>query len=151
MTDAPQDAALLDLRASGGHLSMLLNVHDEPVSVELEIQPATEHALRHIHDLHAPVDGGDVHLDVHVDLLLRCLGSLGVLALALVVRAESPPAFYLRLLRPCAGEIHLDLNVLDAACLLLSRRLAVQVERRATRNWDVALRRLLDQGQQSQE
>lgn len=145
MRGALQDAAFLDMRASDGALTLLLDVRDGPVTVELEIQPATEHALRHIHELHAPVDGG-VYLEVHVDLLLRCLGSLGVLVLAVVVRADSSPGFYLRLLRPCAGEIHLDLNLLDAACLLLSRRLPVQFERHETRNWDTALRRLLDQG-----
>lgn len=150
MREAGQDAAFLDMRASGGSLTLLLDARDGPVTIELEIQPATEHALRHIRQLHAPVDGGDVHLEVHVDLLLRCLGSLGALALAVVVRADTPPGFYLRLLRPCTGEIHLDLNLLDAACLLLSRRLPVQVERNETRNWDVALRRLLDQGHRRQ-
>lgn len=74
-----------------------------------------------------------------------------MLPLAVVVRADSPPEFYLRLLRPCAGEIHLDLNVVDPVCLRLSRRLAVQVERHETCSWDVALRRLLDQGQRGLE
>lgn len=150
MREAPQDAVFLEMRVSGGYLTMLLNVRDEQIPVELEIQPATQHALRHIHELHAPVDG-DAYLEVHVDLLLRCLGSLGVLAVAVVVRADTHPGFYLRLLRPCAGEIHLDLNVLDAVCLLLSRRLPVQVEHQETRNWDVALHRLLDQGHRRQE
>ncbi len=142
---APQEAAFLEMRVAGGWVSLLLEVRDEPLPLELEIQPATEQALRHIQELHAPVDRHHVHLEVHVDLLLRCLGTLGVLALALVVRAETPPRFYVRLLRPCADEIHLDINLLDAACLLLSRRLPVQVEHEDTRNWDVALRRLLDQ------
>ncbi len=150
MGKMPKEATLLEMRAGPGCLAILLSVGDGSVQVEFDLGPATVHALRHVGALHGHVEGCDARVEVHVDLLLRCLGSLGVLALAVVVRTDEPPGFYLRLLRPCAGEIHMDLNVLDAVCLLLSRRLPVQVERHATMNWDVALRGLLDQGQRRQ-
>ncbi|MDP8927978.1 MAG: hypothetical protein M3O70_05185, partial [Actinomycetota bacterium] len=120
MAGVLQDASVLEIRASDSHLTILLDAGDGPVLVEFELLPATAYALRHMHVLHGHTGGCDADVEVHVDLLRRCLGSLGVLALAVVVRADTPAGFYLRLLRPCAGEIHLDLNVLDAVCLLLS-------------------------------
>ncbi|MPZ88162.1 MAG: hypothetical protein GEU81_08830 [Nitriliruptorales bacterium] len=150
MTHRPQDVTLVELRAAGACLTLVLDAQNGPVPVHVPLKPVTMHALRHLHALHAHSGGCHVAVEVHVDLLLCCIGSLGAQSAAVVVRDSLPPAFWLRLLRPCAGETHLDLNILDAVGLLMSRRLPVQLERTgADTDWDAGLREMLrDEGRQ---
>lgn len=145
MTRHPQPAKLVELRAHDACLTVILDTQRGHVPVDVQLQPMTAHALGHLYALHAHAPGCGAGVEVHVDLLLRCIGSLGALPATVVVRDGSPPAFWLRLLRPCAGEIHLDLNILDAVCLLMSHRLPIQLERGGPdTDWDAALRGLHD-------
>lgn len=120
-----------------------------PVVLTLVLPGGAGRALPHIHALHGHVDGCAGRSDVHIDLLLRCCRVLGGDARRVIVRATGEPAFWLEVEGGDGDVRHLDVGVLDAVVLLASRRLPVGVEvRRAPveGDWDVALRRLLDEG-----
>jgi hypothetical protein len=137
-------ARLVAMHAHPTSLTMLFGTGDVEVPVTIGLQPTTAHALRHLHALHAHVDGcrASPPVQLHVDLLVRALGCLGGRPTCVLVRPGPCPAFWLRVDgTPGTRELHLD--VLDAVCLLLSRRVAVELTGTPETDWDQALRRLV--------
>lgn len=137
-------ARLVAMHAHSESLTILLGTEDAEVPVTVGLQPTTVHALRHLQALHAHADGCQASppTQLHVDLLIRALGCLGGRPTCVLVRPGSCPAFWLRVTgSPGTRELHLD--VLDATCLLLSRRVAVELVDDPETDWDEALRQLV--------
>lgn len=137
-------ARLVAMHAHTGSLTILLGTGNGEVPVTVGLEPSTAHALRHLHALHAHVDAcqASTSTQLHVDLLIRALGCVGGRPTCLLVRPGPRPAFWLRVAgAPGTRELHLD--VLDATCLLLSRRVAIELVGEPDRDWDEALRHLV--------
>lgn len=137
-------ARLARMQAHAEALEFVFVAEDAPVPVAVELQPRTAHALRHLHALHAHADGcqGAPPMQRHVDLLLRALRSVGGEPTCVLVRPGPCPAFWLEV-TGAHGTKELDLDVLDAACLLMSRKVAVKLLPMPPADWDQALRRLI--------
>lgn len=81
-----------------------------------------------------------VHL--HVDLLIRTLRCFGGRAACVLVRPGRFPAFWLRIAgRDRTDDLNLD--VLDAVCLLMSRRVPMVLLDHPAADSDAALRQLV--------
>lgn len=144
-------ARLVAMHAHPDSLTILLGTDDVEVPVTVGLQPTTAaHALRHLHALHAHADGCQASppLQLHVDLLIRALQCLGARPACVLVRPGPYPAFWLRV-AGTTGTRELHLDVLDATCLLMSRRVAVELIDHPQTDWDHALRQLVtDQEEQ---
>lgn len=134
-------AVLTAMRGDADCLLMLFRTADGEVPVSVPLQPATRQALHHVHGLVAHSCRSAP--DVHVGLLIRAVEALGGAATRIVVRPGPAPAFWLRL-GDAHGWTELDLDVVDAASLLLSRRLPVELVPTPDSTWDGALERLLE-------
>lgn len=137
-------ARLVAMHAHPDSLTILLGTEDAEVPVTVGLQPTTAHALRHLHALHAHADGCQASppTQLHVDLLIRALRCLGGRPACVLVQPGPCPAFWLRVAgTPETRDLHLD--VLDAAYLLMSRRVAVELIDHPTTDWDHALRQLV--------
>lgn len=131
-------ACLVAMHAHPESLKILLGTEDAEVPVTIGLQPATAHALRHLHALHAHADGCQASppIALFVDLHIRALGCLGGRPTCVLVRPGCP-AFWLRVAgSPGTRELHPD--VLDATCLLLARRVAVELVDHPETAWDEA-------------
>lgn len=137
-------ARLTRMQAHAEALEFVFVTDGAAVPVTVDLQPRTAHALRHLQALHANADGcqGAPPTQPHVDLLLRALRSVGGDPHCVLVRPGPCPAFWLQV-TGSHGTKDLDLDVLDAACLLMSRRLAVKLLPMPPADWDQALRRLI--------
>lgn len=141
-------ADLVAMHAHADTLLLLFRTADGQVPVRVPLEDRTAHALRHLQALQAHKHGCGQSAQVHVDLLLRTIETLGAAATRIVVRPGSAPAFWLRV-----GDrdrwTELDLDVLDAASLLLARRLPIELTDPSAPDWDIALQRLV--GEQDQQ
>lgn len=137
-------ARLAMMQAHRDSLSIVFVSHEDEVPVTVALQPSTAHALRHLYALHAHADGcrPSPPTQLHVDLLLRALRSVGSRPICVLVRPGPYPAFWLQL-TGAHGIQDLHLDVLDAACLLMSRKIAIQLLPARPEDWDEALQRLL--------
>lgn len=142
-------ARLARMRAHAEALEFVFVTDDAAVPVTVELPPRTAHALRHLHALHAHADGcqGAPPMQLH-DLLLRALRSLVGEPTCVLVRPGPCPAFWLQV-TGAHGTKDLDLDVLDAACLLMSpHKVAVELLPTPPADWDQALRRLIAENEQ---
>lgn len=136
-------ARLLELYRGERALHILLQVDDRPVEVHVDLVPRTQAALPLVFALLGHQPGCKGGLDVAIGLLLRTAVALGGDFACVVVRPAPTPAFWLRLVTS-DGPRELDIDVLDAFVLLVSRRLPIEVTRDQATDWDDALTRLLD-------
>lgn len=137
-------ARLLELFCGERALHILLQeAHDRPVEVHVDLIPRTQAALPLVFAVLGHQPGCKGGLDVAVGLLLRTAVALGADPACLVIRPAPSPAFWLRLVTP-DGPRELDVDVLDAFALLVSRRLPIEVTRDESTDWDGGLNRLLD-------
>jgi hypothetical protein len=136
-----EPAKLVALRARDKMLTLLFERAGSEISVDLPVEERTLHALHHVTALHGHQPACGQRLDVHVGLLIRALAATDALPDTVVVRPGPPAAFWLRLRRD-GRLVDVDLDVLDAACLLMSQRLPVRFAEEL--DWDAALRRLVD-------
>ena len=137
-------ARLIAMHVHAHSLTILLGTDDAEIPVTVGLQPTTAHALRHLHALHAHADGCQASppIQLHVDLLIRALRCFGGRPTCVLVRPGPCPAFWLRVAgTPGTRELHLD--VLDTTCLLMSRRVAVELIDHPETDWDQALRQLV--------
>jgi hypothetical protein len=138
-----EPAELLELNAGHCGLQLLLAAGGDRLRVDIDVPPATGRALHHLIALHGHQRGCPAAApSVLVDLLCRCIGAQDRTP-ALIVRVGQAPGFWLR---PDLGQdgCDLDVNVLDAFCLLASQRFPLLLERGSPpRGWDRALRDLL--------
>jgi len=152
MQAGTEGAELLGLHVTTSSIRFVFLTEADEVWVELPLTPAAYHALGHLAAVHGHDPGCASAPAVHVDLLLRALAASDTRPACVVVRVLDRPKVWLRLTGR-RGPVDLDLNVLDAFCLLTSRRIAVQLQRAGpprpdevtAGDWDAALRRLLDQ------
>lgn len=137
-------AHLLELFRGERALHILLEANDRPVEVHVDLTPRIQAALPLVFAVlgHQP-PGCKGGLDVAVGLLLRTAAALGADPACLVIRPAPSPAFWLRLVTP-DGPHEVDVDVLDAFALLVSRRLPIEVTRNDATDWDGALTDLLD-------
>jgi hypothetical protein len=133
-------ASLAAVRADAEALSLLFRTSGGEVPVTVPLDLRTAQALRHVHGLHGHTCHGAP--DVHVGLLLRAVEAVGGAVTRVVVRPGAEPAFWLRV-GDADGWTELDLDVLDAASLLLSRRVPVELVDVPEGTWDGALVALL--------
>jgi hypothetical protein len=151
MHPASDDAELLGLNTTHTEVELLFRSGSEHVTVTFPVTPASRHALLHLTALHGHAPGCTAAPAVYVDLLLRCLEATQRPATSVVVRPGPHPGCWLRLSGP--HPVELDLNILDAFCLLASRRIPIQLRRddqpptgaAPTTDWDSVLRQLLHQ------
>jgi hypothetical protein len=139
-------AELLELRASPSGIRILLGCHDERFELDVNLTRAGSHALVHLAALyaHAP-ECPAAAPGVLVDVLVQCIaGSRSLPTYILVRLGGQSPGFWLRI-SDDGGLRDINLNPLDAYCLLASRRFPIHLERPDTSgDWDRALRDLLD-------
>lgn len=136
-------AELRELGGSEHTLLIVLDVAGHAREVAVEVSPDTLCALRHLSALHCHQAPCPTAFDVGVPLLLRTIAGLGAGTVSIVIRDRPTPAFWLRILT--TGEPReLDLGVLDAFMLLLSRRVPVELATSDDADWDAELFRLLD-------
>lgn len=144
-------ARVLELFRGERTLHLVLDAGEGPLRVDIDLTPRTLAALPLVFALLGHQRGCQGGVDFAAGLVLRVAAQLGGEAACLVVRPGRPPAFWLRLLT-ADGPVAVDVDVLDAFALLLSRRLPVAVTAPqplaapADHDWDAALTRLLDEG-----
>jgi hypothetical protein len=122
-------ARLLQLRRSYGALHVLLDAGGSALQVDVDLTPRSQSALPFVFALPGHEHGCPGGGDLTVGVLLRTVAALGGETASLLVRP---------------GPRELDLDVLDALALMLSRRLPIHVTADPSRDWDAALSRLLD-------
>lgn len=131
-----------------------LHVHRDIVHVALEtahgqttvavpVTTGTAHALGHLHAARACRCGPSTTDPSQVDLLLRILDGVDATRAVIVVRGGDQPAFWLSI-AASGPRRELDLNIVDAVSLLSSGRLPVWLVDTAVRDWNAALRDLID-------
>lgn len=140
--DVPRSCRVVALRACRDRVLLLLEVDDRDVPVDVAIDAATAHAMRHLHAMQAHPARCGTRPSSYVDLLLRSLRTTGAWPLCLVVRPGPTPAFWLRLVVD-AEPVEIDLDVVNAVALLLADRLAVTVVETAHDPWQHTIDRLL--------
>lgn len=133
------------LRVHDGLLDLeVLDDEGHHLVVQVPVDHAAVHALHHLHGLHADAAPSRLARRPGIDLLVDAVeaveGSVG----ALVVSAGPPPRFTLRLRGPC-GAREVALDAVDAAALIFSRRVRLEVRADAL-DWDHELGRLLRHG-----
>ena len=142
------EARLLAMQARPDGLGLLLDAGGTHLTVDVGLSERSAHALHHLHVLHGgghPCAAAAQRQAPVVDALLRAVRAVGGTPRALVVRGGAEPAFWLRVDGP-DGSRDVDLDVLDAAALLLSHRLPLRLAAGTVTDWDAALRSLVDEG-----
>lgn len=137
-------ARLVAMHTHPERLTWLFDTGDSEVAVSAGIDHDVAHAVQHLHALHAhsPSCQRSPRSQVHVDLLIRTVASMGGRADTLLVRAVGEPAFWLRVIGP-DGVREVELDLLDATCLLMSQRVPVLLLGADEADWDRALARLV--------
>lgn len=127
------------LRVQGGVLHLeVLDDHGRHLEASVAVDDAQRHALHHLHAaLHACEDGARPLVDV----LFASLAAVDARATALRIAAGPPVAFALLTHGPW-GAREVALDVVDAAALIFSRRVPLQVAAPGV-DWDRELGRLL--------
>lgn len=131
------------LRVRDGCLHLeVLDDDGHHLAVSVPVETAEVHALHHLHALQeAPASAGLPRRPA-VDLLLEALEAVDAEVGALVVSGGPPPRFHLRL-RGVTGQREIAIDALDAAGLIFSRRVELEV-RAPVPDWDRELADLLD-------
>lgn len=132
------------LHADGDALMLLLEADGRDVPVRIPLREGTAWVLEHLAALHGHSPGCGGSPDVHVGLLLRSLRAAGAWPLLLLVRPLPGPAFWLRLMAD-EGPVDVDVSALDAAALIMSRRLPLALAGAAPDPWDRTCAQLLGQ------
>ncbi len=110
------------------------------LAVELPLDPARCHAVHHLHALHHDATRCVPPSRAPADLLLDAVAAIDGRIEALVVAAGPPPTFHLAVRGP-AGVREIALDPVDAAGLIFSRRVRLDVRSPAI-DWDAELREL---------
>jgi hypothetical protein len=133
------------LRLSGSRFALTVGTDDERVvDLHVDISPHTAATLRHVVAAHLDPESGQRHRRTHRPLLDRVLGAVGASAERLEVHPERPPRFVLVVSTPTGRAVRLDLDLLDAAELIVARRIPVVAIGWPSGDWDAALHRLLE-------
>jgi len=136
---------VVTLVADHQQLMLLLEADGHDVPVTIPLQRHTAHAVQHLAILHGHPPGCGAAPDVHVGLLVRCLRATGGWPLLLAVRPAPDPAFWLRVVASDGRHVDVDLGLLDAAALLMSRRLPLALVDGGPDPWERTLGQLLSE------
>ncbi|MGH8902857.1 MAG: hypothetical protein ACRDYA_14595 [Egibacteraceae bacterium] len=136
-------AELRELGGSEHTLLIVLDVAGHAREIAVEVSPHMLCGLRHLSALHCHQAPCPTAFDVAVPLLLRTIAELGAGPVSIIICDRPTPAFCLRVLTN-GGPRELDLGVLDAFALLLSRQIPIEVVTSDDADWDAELLRLLD-------
>lgn len=139
---SPGGLGRLRVRDGAVHLEVL-DDDGHHLSVAVPVDHAELHALHHLHALH---EGGPCSGRTRrpgVDTLVDAVVAAGGRVEALAVSAGPPVRFQLGVDGP-TGRREVDLDVLDAAAIIFSRRVRLEVRAPAP-DWDRALAELLDE------
>jgi hypothetical protein len=129
------------LRVRDGLLHLeVLDDAGHHLAVEVPLDPARRHAVHHLHALHDDATRCGAAPRTPADLLLDTVAVLDGQVQALVV-AEGPPATFHLAVRGPFGVREVALDPVDAAGLIFSRRVRLDV-RSAAIDWDAELRQL---------
>jgi hypothetical protein len=139
-----RSAELAAMHVHRDELTYLFRLADREIPVTLPLQPHTAHALRHLYALHAARTPCHAAPDssAAAELLLRTASALGAVRCCITVRPHPEPAFWLTIDDGRTSH-DLDLDVLDTAAVLLSRRVPITVVETSDTDWDLALQALL--------
>jgi hypothetical protein len=141
--EALRPSQVLCLHSDGDSLVVLVEVDGRDLPVTVPLSHAAAHALRHLYALHGHRWGCPGGVQVHVDLLRRSLQAAGAWPLCVLIRPDPDPAFWLRVMTG-EGPVEVDVGVLDAAALLLSRRFPIAVVGADAGVWEDTFGRLLE-------
>jgi hypothetical protein len=131
------------LRVQAGEVRLeVLDDDGRHVEVSVPVDHARTHALHHLHALHAAQGCRALERRPGVDLLLAALAAADGRLSALVVDAGPPPRFSV-VIEGGRGRREVPIDVVDAAHLIFSRRVRLEV-RGEHLDWDLELRELLD-------
>lgn len=135
----PGGLGRLQLRAGELHLEVL-DDDGRYLEVSVPVDRARSHALHHLHALHGH---GCRALEQRpgVDLLLAAVAANDGRLVSLVVEAGPPPRFSVAV-EGRHGRREVPVDVVDAANLIFSRRVRLEV-RGERPDWDAELRNLL--------
>lgn len=144
-----QPCKVVCLNADEQELVILLEADGHDIPVHVPVPRTAMAALPHLAALHGHASGCRAGKgDVHVGLLKRSLRASGSWPLCVVVRPGDTPAFWLRVVRE-DGPVDVDLGILDAAALLMSRQVPVVVDLSVDDPWARTFATLLDDGDPS--
>lgn len=128
------------LRLTGTRLELVASRPDGSlVHVDLDVGHQTAHALRHVAGAQLDVTTGQRHRCSSRSLLERALGAVGAVPEQVEVLPGSPPRFVLAMIAPDGCVRRLDLDLVDLAELIVSRRLPVVALNWPDVDWDAAL------------
>lgn len=125
---------------------LVLRSEDAVVPLQFSVPSSTALALRHVIAVEGHADGRPAPTPFIGKLVHRAIAAAEAQDAFVVVQPSSPPAFWLRM-DTSRGVIHLDLDVVEAVALLLSRVVPAVIEHAADsplRDWDGVLRQLIE-------
>jgi hypothetical protein len=140
-TQRPGGLGRLQVRRGTLHLEVL-DDDGHHLELALPVDHARTHALHHLHAVQADPHTRTLPSRPQVDLLRRSLAALGARAEALVVAAGPPASFHLAIRDATGQRCEVTLDVVDAAGLIFSRRVPLEVRAPAT-DWDHEVAELL--------
>lgn len=142
MTSRCEPAELMCLEVQDDDLRLDLRVGGEALQLFVSVTTGQMRALAHVAALHDHDPACPERVDVHVDMLRRCVRRLDARILGVLVQEDLEPSFWLRLATP-TGPLELELALLDAVSLLVTRDFPLHVRRTPPVDWDASLRDLL--------
>lgn len=119
---------LTGIEVDGEEVAMHLLGADGAVTLRSPSTPEQVTALQHVVALHGHGPGCGASSDVGIGLLQRLAAALQAQRVSMLVRPSQPPTYWLRVWSR-RGLFHLQLGLLDACALAVSRRVTVEVER----------------------
>lgn len=145
MTNPPADPAqLMGIHIERESLRFELRVDGDRLELTAPLAHQQRMALAHLAALHDHEASCSDSVDIHVGVLRRCLERLDAHLLGVVIQEDLEPTFWLRLATP-TGPIELQIELLQAVSLLVTRSFALHVRRVPSVDWDSSLRELLDE------
>lgn len=142
MTTSPQPAVLTGMEVEGEDLRLDLRIGGEILQLSVPVTTGEMRALAHVVALHDHDPDCPERVEVHVDVLRRCVQRLDARILGVIVQEDLEPTFWLRLATP-TGPLELELALLDAVSLLVTRNFPLHVRRTPPVDWDASLRELM--------
>ena len=130
------------LRVRDGVLHLeVLDDDGHHLAVAVPLDHAGLHALHHLHALHEEPTAAALTTRPCVDVLIETVAAVGGHVHALVISEGPPPAFHLAV-RGITGVRDVAVDAIDAAGLIFSRRVRLEV-RADPPDWDRELADLL--------
>lgn len=132
------------LRITGSRFELtVLSDSGRLVDISLELPPETSHVLQHLAVTHVDPATGRRRRGGRT-LLERSLNAVGAAAERLEVLPGDPPRFVLALVSSAGCVRRVDLDLVDAAELVVTQQVPIIAIGWPDRDWDGALARMLE-------